>query len=227
MAVQNGALNFVQTTGRSLEFRVVGQFADRCRDGVDGFRLKPLVKLGFEKFEAFGAAAWAEFTLPDDDGVPAKALKFPDVIRVAFLVAADFLRPEVGIGLRNRGVAAERMTVPEAAVDEDDRVIFPEDDVRASRQVLAVQGIAEPVRMQKPAYKHLGARIDAPNPRHTVMPLLFCHLVRHVLVSGCLPPGSCRRILVSGLLFPGAFLPADSCLTAKVGKIADYSSAQI
>ena len=47
-----------------------------------------------------------EFALPDDDCVPAEAFKTLNVACVAFLVAPDFLRPEVMVGLRDGGVAA-------------------------------------------------------------------------------------------------------------------------
>lgn len=96
---------------------------------MDGFGLKPLAKLGFELFEAFGAAAQFEFTLPDNDGVPAQLLQAGYVFRVAFLVAADFLRPEIGVGLGESGVAAKRVAVPEAAVDEDVGAILRQDEI--------------------------------------------------------------------------------------------------
>lgn len=148
---------------------------------MDCFRFESLAELRFEKFEPVGAAAGLELALPDDNGVPSEAFEFPDVFRVALLVAADFFLPEVRICLRDGGVAAERVAVPEAAVDENDGVIFPQHDVRTARQVFPVQGIAKPPCMQESARNHLRTRVHAPNPRHAIMPLLFCHLVRHSL----------------------------------------------
>ena len=85
---------------------VVGQLADGVRDCVDCLGFEPLTELCLKEFETCGAAAWLEFALPDDDCVPAEAFKTLNVACVAFLVAPDFLRPEVRVGLRDGGVAA-------------------------------------------------------------------------------------------------------------------------
>lgn len=89
-----------------LLVRVVGQLADGVRDCVDCLGFEPLTELCLKEFETCGAAAWLEFALPDDDCVPAEAFKTLNVACVAFLVAPDFLRPEVRVGLRDGGVAA-------------------------------------------------------------------------------------------------------------------------
>ena len=81
------------------------------------------------------------------------------------------------------------MTMPEAAVDENDRVVLPQYDVRAARQVFAVQRIAKTAGMQKLAHNHLWTRVNAPDARHAVVPLFFCHLVCHSLAISDLSPG--------------------------------------
>lgn len=73
------------------------------------------------------------------------------------------------------------MTMPEAAVDENDRVILLQHYVRTARQVFPVQGIAKTAGMQKLAHNHLWTCVNAPDARHAVVPLFFCHLVCHSL----------------------------------------------
>lgn len=81
------------------------------------------------------------------------------------------------------------MTMPEAAVDENDRVVLLQHYVRTARQVFPVQGIAKTAGMQKLAHDHLWTRVNAPDARHAVVPLFFCHLVCHSLAISDLSPG--------------------------------------
>jgi hypothetical protein len=48
------------------------------------------------------------------------------------------------------------MTMPKAAMNKDDSLVFGEDNVRLTRQILPMQTISEPQRMEMAANQHLG-----------------------------------------------------------------------
>ena len=70
---------------------------------------------------------------------------------VAGYVAGDFGCPVFGVGLRNSLSARALVAVPEAAVNKDGLLAADEDEVRAARQVAAVQAIAVAARVQPSA----------------------------------------------------------------------------
>lgn len=75
-----------------------------------------------------------QFAFPDGENVPAELPKSGFVIPVAFNVPREFFRPIGAVALGGGGVFAVRMAVPEAAMDEDDAMVFGQNDVRLSRQ---------------------------------------------------------------------------------------------
>lgn len=159
---------------------------------MDGVRFEPLTKLIGKKLKTRVPAGRLQLTFPYDQHVPAQSLKTGDIIRITLLIPTDFFRPKLRIGFRQSRIAAKRMAMPEAAVDENHRVVFSKHNVRPSRKVAPMQRIAKPAAVQEPAHNKLGARVHTPNPRHAVMPLLFCHPVRHVVLLR----GKVRQIIL-------------------------------
>ena len=101
---------------------------DLCLYTADGFIQDGLLQLAF----------------PDDDDAPAFGFELSPGLLVTLLVPSDFRRPEVGVSLGNRVVLAAFVAVPEAAVDEDDSVVFGEDDIGGAGETLVVHPVAEP-----------------------------------------------------------------------------------
>src|SRR5690606_29104109 len=66
---------------------------------------------------------------PDGDDVPAEFVQGGFGAEVAGPVAGDFGFPPIGAGGGEAEVGAMFVAVPEAAVDEDDRAAFRQDDV--------------------------------------------------------------------------------------------------
>ena len=65
-----------------------------------------------------------QFALPDDDYRPSQALQLAPDLLVPLLVTRHLRLPELRVGLRHRILLAILVAVPEAPVNEDDRVVF-------------------------------------------------------------------------------------------------------
>ena len=73
--------------------------------------------------------------------------------------------------------------MPEAAMDEDDSMMFRKHEVWPTVDVPSMQPIPEAARMQGPTKNQFGLRILALNPGHHPGSGLFVHDICH------LPPG--------------------------------------
>ena len=91
----------------------------------------------------FVKPAFLQFALPYDDDAPAFRFQLPPHFLVPLLVPAHLRCPELRVRLGNRIVLAPFVSMPEAPVDENDRPVSRQDDIRASRQPLVVDAIAE------------------------------------------------------------------------------------
>ena len=80
-------------------------------------------------FQGALEAVVLQFALPDNHYVPSFGFQFSPDFLVTFLVAGNFCLPEVRVRLGCGGVLTVFMTMPEAAVDEDDGAVLGEDDV--------------------------------------------------------------------------------------------------
>ena len=123
------------------------------------------------------AAVGLELTFPYGDAVPAHGGNFVLLFDVTLFVATYFLFPEVGVGLWHFETLAVVVSVPEAAVDEDDCAVFAKYDVGMSRKPWMVETVAEAAGKEIPAHQHLRARSFAFYGCHAAVPLLLCHLV--------------------------------------------------
>ena len=120
-----------------------------------------------------------ELTLPNDDCVPTEVAQLDAFLDIALFVALYFLFPELGVALGHDKVAATFVSVPEAAVDEDDGAVFAQDNVGCTGQMLDVYAVAVAMCMQITAHNHLGLCVLALDARHALVPLFFCHPVCH------------------------------------------------
>ena len=130
-----------------------------------------------EGVESLLAAVGLELTLPDGNAVPSHGGYLALFFDVALLVAADFLLPEVGVGLGHLETVTVVVSVPEAAVDEDDCAVFAQHDVGMAGESGMVEAIAETTGKEILAHKYLGACSLALYSSHAAVALLLCHLV--------------------------------------------------
>ena len=68
---------------------------------------------------------------------------------------------------------ASFVSVPEASIHEDARMVFAQYDVWVSRQPRVIHPVPEPPAPQEFPHHHLRLRIPAPNGRHILVPLLY------------------------------------------------------
>jgi len=94
-----------------------------------------------------------ELTGPEHDHAPAHGFQFGDILAVALAVALDFRPPPFGAGLGNARFLAARVPVPEAAVDEDYRVVSRQNDIRLAGELAVFrpvdgEAVAEPMQQR-------------------------------------------------------------------------------
>ena len=92
---------------------------------------------------------------------------------VALFVAFYFLLPELAIVLGQHEVFAAFVTVPEAAVDEDDGAVFAQHYVGGAGQALDIYAVAVAMGMQVATHNQLGLGVLALDARHALVPLFF------------------------------------------------------
>ncbi len=100
-------------------------------------------------------------------------LQCSGVLFVVGDVAVELGLPPFGAGFRGGGSLASFMAVPEAAVDEDDRVVFGKDDIGFAGEVFPVQAEAVAGAVEHGADLQLGLGILAADLRHVPRSLLW------------------------------------------------------
>ena len=118
-------------------------------------------------------------SFPDYDCMPAEEAELDAFLYVALFVAFYFLLPELAIALWHYKVFAAFVTVPEAAVDEDDCLVFAQYNVGGTRQAFDVYAVAVAVGVQITAHNHFGLCVLALDARHALVPLFYGHSVCH------------------------------------------------
>ena len=91
--------------------------------------------------------SWGEVTLPELDDVPAHGGEAFAHLLVTLLIASDLGLPKVGTGLGHheevtRLTIGSGMSMPEAAIDQDDGAETTQHNVGCARQTLDVQAEA-------------------------------------------------------------------------------------
>ena len=97
-----------------------------------------------------------QLAFPYDDDKPALSLHLPPNLLVALLVPGDLGGPEVRVGLGNSIVGAAFVSMPEAAVNEDDRPVLRQDDIGGSGETFVVQTVSKaqmPKRMTQTEFR--------------------------------------------------------------------------
>lgn len=69
------------------------------------------------------------------------------------------------------------MTMPEASIHEDARMVFAQHNIRVPRQPRVIHPVPEPPAPQEFPHHHLRLRIPAPDGRHILVSLLYGQMV--------------------------------------------------
>ena len=80
--------------------------------------------------------------------MPAEAAQLDAFLYIALFVALYFLFPELGVALGDDKVAATFVSVPEAAVDEDDGAVFAQYYVGGAGQAFDIYAVAVAMGVQ-------------------------------------------------------------------------------
>lgn len=133
--------------------------------------------------------------------MPAELAELAGVFPIIGNIALKFLLPEFGVGAGSGGVFTAFVPMPIAAVDEDDGVIFRQDDVGLTRQVLYILSEAVAFAVQHGADKHFGFRILAFDLRHVPRALLFAQMIHRRSVGFAVAGGKGGVAGVGGRAF--------------------------
>lgn len=103
-------------------------------------------------------------------------------------IAIDFLQPPFRSRLWDDEIFAALMTMPEAAMNEDDGFVFGQDDVGFARQGFVVELVAEALGMEETADEHLGLGVFAADLTHVIAAGSFvvdvCHDAKIGVMDG-------------------------------------------
>ena len=102
--------------------------------------------------------------------MPAEEAELDAFLYVALFVAFYFLLPELAIALWHYKVFAAFVTVPEAAVDEDDCLVFAQYYVWGAWQAFDIYAVAVAMGMEVAAHNQLGFGVLALDARHALVP---------------------------------------------------------
>ena len=122
-----------------------------------------------EAFQSFVARLFAEFAFPDHDDVPSVRFEFGVLPHVAFAVAQQFGGPEFHVRFRDtRGFRASFVHVPEATVDEHQRMVFRQHHIRMAGVSLVVFAESQAFGEQEAAHHAFDGCVLAADVGHGI-----------------------------------------------------------
>jgi len=131
-----------------------------------------------EALQSVLALGGTEVALPNLDDVPTHRGEFAPHQLVTLLVTADLRLPEVGACLGHDEEVAglsivARMSMPEAAIDQDDRAEPTHNDVGGARQTLDMQSVPIAMGIEETPHQQLRTSVLAADAAHAFMSLLL------------------------------------------------------
>ena len=124
-----------------------------------------------------------EFAFPDGDDGPGEGVEALGVEFVTGDVAGHFFTPELFIGLGNSVLGANSVSMPEAAVDEDDGAVLGQHEVGGAGESTVIEPIAVAPEPQRVPDGPLRGGVFGVDLRHYLVSLLRGHSVRHVTMA--------------------------------------------
>lgn len=171
----------MRNRGRNRTVRAVAAVASGCMRSA----------VAQKAFDPVSEIERCDLALPDREHAPSQAFEGAACLGVAFDVPGELRLPVRPVRRRLPLTEPTSVLVPEAPVDEQDRAMFRQHQVRRARQIAAVEAksVTEPV--DEAPDDDFGTRVRGPNARHD-----GATLCRRVSISHSWPPAafilSCR-----------------------------------
>lgn len=105
--------------------------------------------------------------------MPAYSLQRGVFLLIPGNIPVELGLPELHVGLWHCRRLAPLVSMPEASIDEDDRVSLWERDVGMPQQFGRMQTEANPQSVEEMAHDHLRLRVFRPNPAHHLATLFW------------------------------------------------------
>lgn len=110
-----------------------------------------------------------------------RAFQFRFVADITGNITLYLLFPELDIGLWQTEILATLMTMPKATVDENDSLVFWQNNIRGSRQFSDLNTETQTTREKILPHNHLRLRILPLNRSHIPTPLFSRFYVSHYI----------------------------------------------
>lgn len=165
-----------QTICNSLTSAVVTTSLARLRKFGPGDVFLITIPHGFQKPAHFCIRA-TDTTLPKLEDTPSPLEQLDSVTGISSHVLVEFQSPEFFTSPRSCGIPAVRVPVPEAAMDENAKVVARKHHVWPTWELSKMKSIPEAMPMQQLPDLHLGERITAANSSHHARPDFFTDYV--------------------------------------------------
>ena len=124
--------------------------------------------------------AWIpQLALPYDKHPPTVAPKLADMLLVIGHVAGEFFAPELPVGLGRRGDLASSVSMPEAAMNKDDRPMPGQDDVGLAGQRTIMKPEPEAGLVQQGPHDEFRLGVLALDQGHATTAFFFCKNIHH------------------------------------------------
>lgn len=108
----------------------------------------------------------ARLAFPNHKDIPARRFQGGLGSLVPSHIAVEFRVPELGPGLGCPGMLATRVSVPEAAMDEDGDAIASENDVGSAWQIARLKAKAMTSAVKRPSHQHFRFGVLVTNAAH-------------------------------------------------------------
>lgn len=117
--------------------------------------------------------------LPDDERAPTLIMQLGNRPLIPFNGRGEFGLPERWACFRICAVCAPRMTMPEAAMNEESQAVPRKDEVRFAWKIFPMQSVPQPEFLSDTTHGKLGHRVLRPNARHHLATLFRFNNVGH------------------------------------------------
>jgi hypothetical protein len=120
------------------------------------------------------------FTLPNNEQLPAQSPQFSLLTLIPFYILIQLISPERFMRVGPLRSSAALMAVPKAPMDENNLLVFPEDDIGIPGQIVSAGSKSITHPMDHRPDRYFGQSIIAPNAAHNLASFIRRKNVGHL-----------------------------------------------